>query len=93
MSFIHNLKARHQSEEGFTLIELLIVIVILGILAGIVTFGVATFRGDAQTSCTATNNKLVSTAQSAYAAKTGVAAAPVATLVAAGYLESAPGTC
>ena len=91
MSYIHDMKAR--SEDGFTLIELLIVIVILGILAGIVTFGVATFRQDAKDSCTATNAKLVSTAQSAYLAKTGTAGASVATLVGAGYLESAPATC
>jgi prepilin-type N-terminal cleavage/methylation domain-containing protein len=32
------------ADKGFTLIELLIVIVVLGILAGIVVFGVATFR-------------------------------------------------
>lgn len=95
MSFIHNHKARSESDDGFTLIELLIVIVILGILAGIVTFGVATFRGDAQASCTATNAKMVSTAQTAYVAKNGGVASSVTvpTLVSAGYLESAPAAC
>ena len=33
--------------RGFTLVELLIVIVVLGILSGIVLFGVARFRSDA----------------------------------------------
>ena len=96
MSFTTSLKARSESEEGFTLIELLIVIVILGILAGIVTFGVATFRDDAKTSCDATNTKLVSTARAAYSAKHGAAAAASASvgdLVTAGYLASAPATC
>ncbi len=35
------------NENGFTLIELLIVIVVLGILAGIVVLGLGTFRADA----------------------------------------------
>lgn len=86
-------RARLNVDEGFTLIELLIVIVILGILAGIVTFGVATFRGDATASCTATNAKLLKTAQAAYEAKTGTAGATAATLVSAGYLDAAPATC
>ena len=40
-------EARKNGESGFTLIELLIVIIVLGILAGIVVFGVGTFRADA----------------------------------------------
>jgi prepilin-type N-terminal cleavage/methylation domain-containing protein len=81
-------------EGGFTLIELLIVIVILGILAGIVTFGVAQFRGDASNSCTAANQKIVDTANTAYQAK--FPGSPVQTgaqLHAAGYLQDTPGAC
>jgi general secretion pathway protein G len=36
-------------EQGFTLIELLIVIVVLGVLAGIVVLGVGQFKTDATT--------------------------------------------
>jgi prepilin-type N-terminal cleavage/methylation domain-containing protein len=39
-----SIAAARNDEQGFTLIELLIVIVVLGVLASIVVFGVATFR-------------------------------------------------
>jgi prepilin-type N-terminal cleavage/methylation domain-containing protein len=38
--------ARKNNDGGFTLVELLIVIVVLGVLASIVVFGVAKFRED-----------------------------------------------
>ena len=60
-----------RNEDGFTLIELLIVIVILGILAGIVVFGVGTFRQDATASAKTADCKTVSVAAEAYNAKTG----------------------
>ena len=63
---------REAREEGFTLIELLIVIVVLGILAGIVVFGVGTFRADAQTSACKADVKTVQVAADAYNAKNGV---------------------
>lgn len=88
-----NRSTRDRHEGGFTLIELLIVIVILGILAGIVSFGVGTFRDDAKASCTATNAKLVATATSAWQAKNGPTTPSVAQLVNDKYLESAPGAC
>jgi general secretion pathway protein G len=79
-------------EQGFTLIELLIVIVVLGILAGIVVFGVGTFRQDAQVAACKADVKTVSVAADAYLASTGAGAANVAALVAAGYLKAAPAT-
>jgi prepilin-type N-terminal cleavage/methylation domain-containing protein len=79
-------------EEGFTLIELLIVIVVLGILAGIVVFGVATFRADAETAACEADVKTVSVASDAFIARNGAPAATVAALVTAGYLKTAPAT-
>ena len=89
------LKARQEArgnEGGFTLIELLIVIVVLGILAGIVVFGVGTFRGDAQTAANNADCKTVSTAAEAYNARVGGTGYPatVGTLVTAKYIKSAP---
>ena len=55
-------------EDGFTLIELLIVIVILGILAGIAIFAVAQFRTDATKACTDANKRISSTVAAASAA-------------------------
>lgn len=59
------------NEDGFTLIELLIVIVILGILAGIVVFAVGSARSDSVTSSCKADVKTVNTAAEAYKAKTG----------------------
>lgn len=79
-----------RSEAGFTLIELLIVIVVLGILAGIVVFGVGTFRQDATDAAKAADCKTVSVAAEAYNAKTGGYPSGTAQLVTAKYLKAAP---
>jgi len=86
-----------EREGGFTLIELLIVIVVLGILAGIVVFGVSTFRADSVAAACKADAKTVSVAADAYNAKTGAypngadSAARIAVLTAApSYLKSAP---
>ena len=81
-------KAR-RDESGFTLIELLIVIVVLGVLAGIVVFGVGTFRADSQVAACKADLKTVSIASDAYNAKTG-SFTTIALLVTGGYLKSAP---
>ena len=58
-------------QDGFTLIELLIVIVILGVLAGIVVFAVGSARGDSVKSSCKADLKSVNTAAEAYKAKKG----------------------
>jgi prepilin-type N-terminal cleavage/methylation domain-containing protein len=70
-------EVRRQAEGGgFTLIELLIVIVILGILAGIAIFAVGQFQSDATTACTRANdhiNQTVTAAQQASGAQSYLA--------------------
>lgn len=81
-------KAR-SDESGFTLIELLIVIVVLGVLAGIVVFGVGTFREDSQLSACKADLKNASIASDAYNAKNGTFV-DLAGLVTAKLLKSSP---
>src|ERR1700733_4989667 len=59
-------------EQGFPLVELLIVIVILGILAGIVVFAVGNLTTNAKTNACATEKSTITTALEAYKAQTGV---------------------
>lgn len=81
-------KAR-EDESGFTLIELLIVIVILGILAGIVVFAVGGITDRGQTSACESTVKTVDTAVEAYYAQNGTYPATVAQLV-PGFLHDDP---
>lgn len=83
-------EARERREDGFTLIELLIVIVVLGILAGIVVFGVATFRSDANTAACNADKKTIETAASAYIAAHLNSTPTLAQLVSSGYLKANP---
>jgi prepilin-type N-terminal cleavage/methylation domain-containing protein len=68
---LQRLRAARQNQSGFTLTELLIVIVILGVLAGIVVFAVAglTERG-VKSACEA-DKRTVQTAVEAYHAQNG----------------------
>ena len=56
-------------EKGFTLVELLIVIVILGILAGIVVFAVGNLTSNAKSNACATEKSTIVTADEAYKAQ------------------------
>ena len=91
MTMLMNRIREARNDEGFTLIELLIVIIVLGVLATIVVFGVGTFRQDAQTAACQADVKTVSVASDAYNARNG-SYTTVANLVTAKYLESAPAT-
>ena len=89
---IQRIREARQTESGFTLIELLIVIVVLGILAGIVVFGVGTFKTDSETAACKADVKTVGVAADAYYAKVGTFPASVTPLVDLKYLKSAPST-
>ena len=84
------IREARQNDEGFTLIELLIVIVVLGVLAGIVVFGVGTFKKDSEDAAACANAKSVEVASQAYIAKFGSPAASVAALDTANYIKDVP---
>ena len=77
-------------EQGFTLVELLIVIVILGILAGIVVFTVGNLTSNAKTNASATEKSTISTALEAYKAQNATYPTNMSTLVSAGSLKTTP---
>jgi len=70
-----------KNQSGFTLIELLIVIVILGVLAGIVVFAVAAFTNDGKVTACKADKKSVEVAAEAFRAKTGAYPAAQADLL------------
>jgi prepilin-type N-terminal cleavage/methylation domain-containing protein len=82
--------AKEQPEGGFTLIELLIVIVILGVLAGIVVFAVGGINDSSKKSACKSDVKNVETAQEAYWANHKAYAGDVGALVTDKLLREAP---
>jgi general secretion pathway protein G len=68
---MHRMIERARQEEGFTLIELMIVIVILGVLAGIVLFAVGGITDRGTSAACKTDVSTVQTAVEAYFAKVG----------------------
>lgn len=59
------------TSAGFTLIELLIVVVVIGILAAVVMFGVPRFRDDANLAADRTNLNTLNVAAATYAVSAG----------------------
>jgi prepilin-type N-terminal cleavage/methylation domain-containing protein len=75
---LHRLRAvRERSEDGFTLIELLLVIIILGVLAGIVVFAVNGISDRGHLSACKSDKKNVEIASEAYFSKWGEYAAEI----------------
>lgn len=76
-------RIRAAREDGFTLTELLIVVVVLGILAGIVVFAVNTFASDSDKTACEADKKTIQVAVEAYKAQspTGVYPATVDDLI------------
>jgi prepilin-type N-terminal cleavage/methylation domain-containing protein len=81
------IQAARENESGFTLIELLIVIVILGVLAGIVVFSVSGISSRGKAEACKSTVATVQVAGEAYYAQKGVYAASTAVLTAAGLLQ------
>lgn len=84
---ITRIKEARRTDEGFTLIELLIVIVILGVLAGIVVFAVSGITNRGKSAACASTVKTVQVAGEAYYAQNGSYATNMAALVTAGFLN------
>jgi general secretion pathway protein G len=74
-------------EKGFTLVELLIVIVILGILAGIVVFAVGNLTSNAKTNACSTDKSTIVSADEAYKAQNG-SYTDTAGLISAGLIKA-----
>lgn len=87
---LKNIRKVRAEESGFTLIELLIVVVILGVLAGIVVFAVSAFNNDGVTAACKSDIKNVEIASEAYYAKKGTWAADTAALKSGNYLKEEP---
>ena len=86
---LDRIREARRNESGFTLIELLIVIVILGVLAGIVVFAVSGITDRGTTSACATTRKTVESAVEAYYAQNGKYPLTAADLV-PGFLHDDP---
>jgi prepilin-type N-terminal cleavage/methylation domain-containing protein len=86
-----SMRKRHSGEAGFTLVELLVVIVILGVLAGIVVFAVGGITNNSTKSACASDVASVQTAEDTYFAQNNayvaIGGATPPNLVAAGLIQ------
>src|ERR671930_383314 len=82
------LRDARRNESGFTLIELLIVIVILGVLAGIVVFAVSGINDRGETAACDSDVKTLEVAVEAYYAKNNAYPGSLTALKTAGLLHS-----
>ncbi len=91
---LDRIREARKNESGFTLIELLIVIVILGILAGIVVFAIGNFTDDGKVAACKSDYKTVEIAQEAFFAKSNphAYAGSVDALKTGGYIKDLPST-
>ncbi len=81
-------RAAKENEGGFTLIELLIVIIILGVLAGIVVFSVSFIQDRGEKAACQTDYRNVQTALEAYYAENSSYPDSLDTLVSTGVLKA-----
>ena len=89
-----------KNDKGFTLIELLIVIIILGVLAGIVVFAVGAFNDRGVNAACKAEKKTVEVAVEAFKAKSATKSYPAGAtdaarineLVTGGFLRDVPST-
>jgi prepilin-type N-terminal cleavage/methylation domain-containing protein len=86
-AMLEQLRKARQEESGFTLIELLIVIVILGVLAGVVVFAIGGITDRGNTAACKADSKTIEVAQEAYYAKNTAYAGSVTLLKGAGFLK------
>jgi prepilin-type N-terminal cleavage/methylation domain-containing protein len=87
--FLNSMRKRHSGEGGFTLVELLVVIVILGVLAGIVVFSVSGISNKSTKAACNSDVSTVQTAEEAYYAQNN-AYTTIANLVSTNLLRAAP---
>jgi general secretion pathway protein G len=92
LQYIKQSHIARMTQKGFTLIELLMVIVILGVLAGIVVFAVNGIQDRGVSASCRSDKKNVEIAQEAYNAQNNLYAGSVAALVTANLLRESPAT-
>lgn len=87
---LKRIQEARKTESGFTLIELLMVIVILGVLAGIVVFAVNGITDRGTVAACQSTKKTIQIAQEAHFAAKTAYAADIDALVNANFLHEAP---